>query len=62
MSTVTEIETALKELKQVLPSDSHNLIRNKTDELNQATQRLAAMLMDSAVKEALEGKKLDEVK
>jgi molecular chaperone DnaK len=56
------IGTALGELKQVLPSGSHDLIRNKTDELNRATQRLAAMLMDSAVKEALEGKKLGEVK
>jgi len=56
------IETALKELKQVLPAASHSLIRNKTDELNQATQRLAAMLMESAVKEALEGKKLDDLK
>ena len=45
----------------MLPSGSHSLIRTKTDELNQATQRLAAMLMESAVKEALEGKKLDDL-
>jgi molecular chaperone DnaK (HSP70) len=56
------IETALEELKRVLPSGSPSLIRSKTNELNQATQRLAAVIMDSAVKQALEGKKLDEVK
>jgi molecular chaperone DnaK (HSP70) len=56
------IETALEELKRVLPSGSHSLIRSKTNELNQATQRLAAVIMDSAVKQALEGKKLDDVK
>jgi molecular chaperone DnaK len=56
------IEAAVTELKQVLPSDNHSLIGSKTDELNRATQRLAALLMESAVKEGLEGKKLDEVK
>ena len=56
------IETALNELKRVLPSDSHELIRRKTNELNQATQHLAALIMDSTVKQALEGKKLEDVK
>ena len=56
------IEAALRELQEVLPAASHTLIREKTSALNQATHQLAAVMMDSAVKEALEGKKLDDVR
>ncbi len=56
------IATAADELKQALPASDSGLIRDKTNALNQATQRLAALIMDGAVKQALQGRKLDEVK
>jgi Fe-S protein assembly chaperone HscA len=56
-----KIDEALDELKAVLDSRDYALIRDKIGQLNQATLRLAETMMDSAVKTALQGKKLDEV-
>ncbi len=54
------IGDALEELRAVRDSNDRNLIREKTDQLNQATLHLAEVLMDSALREALASKKVTE--
>jgi len=54
------IREALEALRAVRNSNDRNLIREKTDQLNQATLHLAEVLMDSALKEALASKKVTE--
>jgi hypothetical protein len=39
----------------------YKLVRQRIDELNQATTNLAEILMNSALQTALEGKRLDDV-
>ncbi|MGH8336325.1 MAG: Hsp70 family protein, partial [Gammaproteobacteria bacterium] len=48
-------------LRVALVGADYKLIRNRIDELNQATTHLAEMLMNGALQTALEGKRLDEV-
>jgi len=54
------IRDALEALRAVRDGNDRNLIREKTDQLNQATLHLAEALMDSALKEALASRKVTE--
>ena len=54
---IAKLEKALKEVKQ---RDDYQAIRKSIDELNQATTRLAELMMDSAVSSALKGKTMDQ--
>jgi len=55
------IEAATAAVKQVLATEDYKLIRQRLEELNQATYHLAEMLMNTAVQAALKGKRADEV-
>jgi molecular chaperone DnaK len=55
-----EIATRETELKQTKDEDDYRQIRNAVDALNQATLRLADLMMDSAVSSALKGKSMDK--
>ena len=57
-----QIESARAALEAALRTDDYKLIRQRLDELNQATHHLAELLMDTAVQTALKGKRADEVK
>src|ERR1700747_1957314 len=57
----TAIEQSIAALKESVSGSDYKLIRKRIDELNQATERLAELLMSSAVSTALEGRKLAEV-
>jgi molecular chaperone DnaK len=54
---IAKLEKALNEVKK---GDDYQAIRKSIDELNQATMRLAELMMDSAVSSALKGKTMDE--
>src|SRR5271170_4038990 len=56
-----EIAHSVERLKSALTGTDYKLIRQCIDELNQATTRLAEILMNGALQTALEGKKLEEV-
>src|SRR6266702_7401870 len=53
---IAKLERALRE---TLESDDYQEIRKAIDELNQATMRLAELMMDAAVGSALRGKNMD---
>jgi molecular chaperone DnaK len=53
------IDKAVNELLVVYHSDDHLLIRAKIDALNEATQTLAETMMNTAVRGALKGTKID---
>ena len=53
------IEDAINQLTVAYHGDDHNLIRNKIDELNNVTMKLAENMMNSAVSNALKGTKID---
>ena len=55
------IDASVAALKESVAGSDYKLIRKRIDELNQATERLAELLMSSAVSTALEGRKLAEV-
>jgi molecular chaperone DnaK len=55
------IEASTAALRDAVGGRDYKLIRKRIDELNQATERLAELLMNSAVSTALEGRKLAEV-
>jgi chaperone protein DnaK len=57
---VARVREALEELRAVRDADERNLIREKKDQLNQATLHLAEVLMDSTLKEALTSKRVTE--
>jgi Fe-S protein assembly chaperone HscA len=63
--TVRDLEVASARARQVLASDEQALdvqaVQHARDELERAALPLAALLMDSVAKAALEGKKLSEV-
>ena len=46
-------------LKAVMPGDDYQAIRSAVEALNQATMRLAQLMMDSAVSTALKGKTME---
>ncbi len=49
-----------KELKRAKDGDDYQKIRGAIEELNEATTRLAELMMDSAVSSALKGKNMDD--
>ncbi len=55
------IEASNAALRDAVGGKDYKLIRKRIDELNQATEHLAELLMNSAVSTALEGRKLAEV-
>jgi molecular chaperone DnaK len=55
------IDDAITALKDAAAGTDYKLIRKRIDELNRATERLAELLMNSAVTSALQGRKLAEV-
>jgi molecular chaperone DnaK len=54
---IAKMEKALTEVNK---QDDYQAIRKAIDTLNQATMRLAELMMDSAVSSALKGKNMDE--
>jgi len=56
-----QIEQARAALEAALQTEDYQLIRQRLEELNQATHHLAELLMDTAVQTALKGKRADEV-
>ena len=56
--TITEAEARLRD---AVASTDYKLIRQRIDELNQATTHFAEILMNGAVQTALQGKRLEEV-
>jgi Fe-S protein assembly chaperone HscA len=56
-----KIDNCVTSLKQAFEGSDYKRIRQHIDELNQATEHLAELLMNAAVQSALEGKKLAEV-
>ena len=56
-----KIDVSVAALKESVAGNDYKLIRKRIDELNQATEHLAELLMNSAVSAALEGRKLAEV-
>jgi Fe-S protein assembly chaperone HscA len=57
----TTIESCVAALTEAARGSDYKLIRRQIDELNHATERLAELLMNSALQTALEGKNLAEV-
>ncbi len=55
------VEQSVSALKESVEGTDYKLIRKRIDELNQATARLAELVMNSAVSTVLEGRKLAEV-
>jgi Fe-S protein assembly chaperone HscA len=55
------IDAAVVALKESVSGSDYKLIRKRIDDLNNATMRLAELVMNSAVSTALEGRKLAEV-
>jgi len=55
-----KIDSAVAALKEAISATDYKLMRKKIDELNQATQHLAEVMMNSAVNTVLQGKKLAE--
>jgi molecular chaperone DnaK len=55
------ITESVAQLKSAVASTDYKLVRQRIDELNQATMRLAEIVMNSALQTALEGKRLEEV-
>ena len=55
-----KIDSAVADLKEAIPGTDYKLMRKKIDQLNQATQQLAEVMMNSAVNTVLQGKKLED--
>jgi Fe-S protein assembly chaperone HscA len=55
------INEGVARLQVAVAGSDYKLIRQRTDELNQATMHLAEILMNSALQTALEGKRLEDV-
>ena len=58
---VSAIQKALDELRLVKEQEDHRAIRGKISDVEKITHRLAEVLMDASLKEALESKKLSEI-
>ena len=56
-----KIDAAVAALKESTAGVDYKLIRKRIDELNQATEHLAELVMNSAISSALEGRKVAEV-
>jgi molecular chaperone DnaK len=55
------IERALAELRRARESEDRDLIRERTSELNRATEHLAELLMDAALRDAVRSKRADDI-
>jgi molecular chaperone DnaK (HSP70) len=55
------IDSSVAALRSAMSGTDYKLVRERIDELNQATTNLAEILMNSALQTALEGKRLDDV-
>ena len=55
------IENSVAALRSSMAGTDYKLVRQRIDDLNQATTNLAEILMNSALQTALEGKRLDDV-
>jgi molecular chaperone DnaK (HSP70) len=55
------IDNFVTALRGAMAGTDYKLVRERIDELNQATTNLAEILMNSALQTALEGKRLDDV-
>jgi len=55
-----KIENAVVALRESTSGNDYRLMRKKIDELNEATNHLAEVMMNSAVNSVLQGKKLDD--
>ncbi len=55
------ITESVAQLRSAVASTDYKLVRQRIDELNQATMHLAEIIMNSALQTALEGKRLEEV-
>ncbi|MGH7254350.1 MAG: Hsp70 family protein, partial [Nitrospirales bacterium] len=58
----TAIQNAMSALEAAKAGEDHRAIRARIQELEQATHHLAEVLMDASLKEALENKRLSELK
>ena len=56
-----KIDASIASLKEAVAGQDYKLIRKHIDELNQATMRLAELVMNTAVSTALKGKSVGEV-
>jgi molecular chaperone DnaK (HSP70) len=54
------VDHSINELLVVYNADDHSLIRAKIDQVDVATQKLAEIIMNNAVGQALKGTKIDE--
>jgi molecular chaperone DnaK (HSP70) len=57
----TAIDAAVQALRQAREGQDRDAIRDRTTDLNHATERLAETLMDSALKGALGTRRADEI-
>jgi Fe-S protein assembly chaperone HscA len=57
----TRIEHALGELERARGGEDRDLIRDRTTELNRVTERLAELMMDAALRGALESRRAEEL-
>ncbi|MBI1735964.1 MAG: Fe-S protein assembly chaperone HscA [Candidatus Rokubacteria bacterium] len=57
----TRIETALAELRQARAGDDRHAIIDRTTALNRATEHLAEVLMDAALRGAVQSRRADEI-
>ena len=55
-----KIDSAVAGLKEAIAGTNYKLMRKSIDELNQVTQHLAEVMMNSAVNSVLQGKKLED--
>jgi Fe-S protein assembly chaperone HscA len=55
------IEAVLGELERARHGEDRDLIRDKTTELNRVTERLAELMMDAALRGALESRRADDL-
>jgi len=55
----TAVDAAINELQVVYHSSDHHLIRDRIEKLDAATRRLAENLMNTAVRQALKGTKIE---
>jgi molecular chaperone DnaK (HSP70) len=55
-----KIDLAVVGLTEAIAGSDYKLMRRKIDELNQATQHLAEVMMNSAVNTVLQGKRLED--
>src|SRR5213082_2790407 len=55
-----KIDEAVAALRESVSGNDYRLMRKRIDELNQATNRLAEVMMNSAVNSVLQGKKLND--